>query len=383
MQEEDDENELSDPEDEEEFSPVRKTKSPSPVKQNRARGNSQRAIQIKVGRANLKTRKGNAAGARSSKAIQSALSSLSKKLLDASETPETSLLAALLASAKPIPGIESSVPRTNNAIPHKSTVYTPQLIGIARHLIQEHEPNSMHTQLLNLLFRSVGGSIETNLKGGVDLEELDDDEWDTLVTEVVQVMQECEIALFTAAPQDKVGLREYRGIYKEFWYRLGVVVLSHTAGTSGNDEELDGASPQAQSFASNRFQVEMMRDLISRVTELVLVGQPDLRAGATMAVFELAKACMERTVELSSKCATAQRQYAASKGQSRKMQALQTSIDSWKRHQAELEALVEESVIQGVFIRRYRDSSAHIRCLSLETLSHLTLLRPDIYLKGV
>jgi len=265
---------------------------------------------------------------------------------------------------------------------HKPSMYSPQLDAIARHLLQNHEPNSMHIQLLNLLFRSVGGSVETNLKEGTDLDDLDDNEWDNLVTEVVNVMRESSATeLLTAMPNDKVGTREYRAIYQEFWYRLGIVILSHTPGQSGDDGEEGDPSPP-NTFTSNRFQVESMRELVSRMTELVLVGQPDLRAAATTAVWELAKASMERTVELTAKIETAQRQYAASKGQSRKLQALQHSMDSWKRHKVELEVVVEESVIQGVFIRRYRDSNAHIRRESLDTLRALILLRPDIFLKG-
>ena len=122
---------------------------------------------------------------------------------------------------------------------------------------------------------------------------------------------------------------------------------------------------------------------MSRVTELVMVGQPDLRAASTTAVWELATASIDRTVELTTKLETAQRQYAASKGQSRKLQALQHSMDSWRRHKAELEVLVEEAVIQGVFITRYRDGNANIRRESLETLRRLILLRPDMFLKGM
>jgi cohesin complex subunit SA-1/2 len=206
------------------------------------------------------------------------------------------------------------------------------------------------------------------LKEGTDLENLDDNEWDHLVTEVVEVMREMDNPLLCANPHE--GAREYRAIYQEFWYRLGTVLLTHSQGGD------------ATAFSSDRFQVEMVRELVARITELVLVGQPDLRAGATIAVLQLSVACMERTMELEQKLQVANRQYkAAGRNQNRKLQTLQHSMDAWKRHKAELEEIVEGPGFQGVFIHRYRDSNSHIRCMSLEALSQLTLLRPDLFLR--
>lgn len=374
---EDEENDLEEMEDEEEFHIKSKAKSSGGTATRKtstttknASKKASRPMQVRVG--------GTGKGAtvnRSKRTIQAALTGLRKKVLESTEKPTTALVAALLSADKPIAGIESAAPRHTTYSSHKVTMYSEQLEGIARRLLNETEPNAMHIELLNLLFRSIGGSCETCLKQGTDLEELDDKEWDTLVTEVVQVMCESEVVLWTAVPEDKAGPREYHLIYKEFWYRLGVIILSSS--------QSDAMDPSAgTTFSSNRFQVELMRELVNRVSELVSVGQPDLRAAATTAIWELAKACAERTVELTTKLSTAQRQHASSKGQPRKLQALKQSMDSWKRHKAELEVIVEETIIQGVFIRRYRDSNPYIRCSSLETLCRLTILRPDIFLKG-
>ena len=372
----------SDKDDNEDFEPDAKkqnAKSSSPTSSKMTPSENPSGVQkvkkrtIKVQASNTTTTAAAAKKPKGRKAIHSALNALSKKVLEESETPETSLVAALLASSKPIPGIPSSTPRTigngeTNAVNSTNTVtlYTPQLEGIARHLLQQHEPNSLHIQLLNFLFRSVGGSGETNLEDGTDLEEMDDSEWDSLVTEVVEVMRENDDPLLCANPKDCA--KEYRDIYREFWYRLGNVVLTHSQG--------------GEAFTSNRFQVEMVRELVARITELVLVGQPDMRAGATIAVLQLAIACIERTIELDKKLQVATRQYkAAGKNQSRKLQTLQHSMDAWKRHKAELEEIVEGPVFQGVFIHRYRDSNPYIRQISLQALSQLTILRPDLFLR--
>mgnify|MGYP001343070599 CR=1 FL=1 len=116
----------------------------------------------------------------------------------------------------------------------------------------------------------------------------------------------------------QIGILAYRTLYKEFWYRLGHVLLAHSPsptaamvseddeesdmdsepGSDGNSKKRKKPKESQQPFSSNRFQLEKVRDLILRMTELVSVGQPDLRAAATVAVLQLAKACVERTAEL-------------------------------------------------------------------------------------
>ena len=450
------------------------------------------------------------------------------------ETPENSLVAALLASAKSIPGIPSTArpktyyyaqqqqqqqevdptstssssstltssermtKRTNSIV----NVCLPQLDGIVRHLIRTTEqngnPHELHVQLLNLLFRSVGGSIETNINSGTDLDELEDDDWDDLISKVVTVMKtesDADSTLLCADDDDDIGIHTttnnsdndgsssgsgtagdgttsttatlttrqigtiaYRTLYKEFWYRLGHILLAHSPSpavamvseedsendddddddddeenedeeddedTKNNDDDDDvdendslfsskkkkrklrsssskkskgnkkskksqiaktakKITPQQQGegFSSNRFQLEKVRDLILRMTELVSVGQPDLRAAGTLAVLQLAKACVERTVELEQKIRVATRQLkvASKAGSKRKQQTLQHHLDNWKRHKAELQEMVEGPVFQGVFIHRYRDANERIRRDCLRSLSSISLIRPDIFL---
>ena len=387
---------------------------------------------------------------------------------DIEETPQTSIVAALLASAKPIPGIASTnrpksyyYPTTQQRQPQQqqddslsesdkrtnAVIHTclPQLDGIVRHLVRttEHEgPHELHVRLLNLLFRSVGGSTRTNIASQTDLDELEEDDWDEHISKVVTVMknesdadqtlliadEDCEHEEGqTSFTTRQIGIVAYRTLYKEFWYRLGHILLAHSPSPvvamvsdddddrdsdsdsdsdSGFEDDSDSAgsqtskskkrksksktntktkkkgSQQEEAFSSNRFQLEKVRDLILRMTELVSVGQPDLRASGTIAVLQLAKACVERSVQLEQKIRVASRQLrAASKSNSkRKQQALQHQLDNWKRHKAELEEIVEGPVFQGVFIHRYRDTNDRIRRDCLVSLSEISLIRPDIFL---
>ncbi len=363
---------------------------------------------------------------------------------DKEETPQTSLVAALLACAKPVPGITSTTrpksyyysqsnkpedslsnrdKRTNAIV----TTCLPQLDGIVRHLVKttEHEgPHELHVRLLNLLFRSVGGSTKTNISTQTDLDELEDDDWDELISNVVTVMKNESDADQTLLIADEdtdedaptmttrqIGILAYRTLYKEFWYRLGHVLLAHSpspavamvsdeddeesvSNSEQNDDSENSDSPkrktskkntkksQEVAFSSNRFQLEKVRDLILRMTELVSVGQPDLRAAGTTAVLQLAKACVERTVELEQKIKVASRQLKAAsrQGSKRKQQGLSHQLDNWRRHKAELEEIVEGPVVQGVFIHRYRDTNETIRRDCLQSLSEISLIRPDVFL---
>ena len=351
-------------------SPPKNTKK-TPSKTNKKKGTTTggRKIQLKIRKPAAKKRRTTGGGTKGSRAAQTALTKMAKSVLGGDETPENSLLAALVASSKPIDGIESINPR--DTLHRSVSVYTPQLEGIARRILQDQESNgtdSMHIQLLNLMFRSVGGSVDTIFKPGTDLDELMDDEWNDLMTEVVEVMQQGEDPLLTASAPTTLGAQAYRQIYTEFWYRLGNAVLNHN-------------SQDSTEFSSNQFQVEMMKDLISRLSELVMVGQPDLRAASTMAIWQLSMSCMERTVELEQKLQVGSRQSKASKTQSKKLQAVKHSMDAWKRNKAELDNLVETSTLQGVFIHRYRDSNPQIRVDSLNMIARLTIVRPDLFLK--
>jgi cohesin complex subunit SA-1/2 len=396
---------------------------------------------------------GGGAGKITKARIVSALNMLAKKILDQRvETPDKSVFAALLASTKPIPQIPSTTnpkqdtssfrsrsisPVVTKIVSLTKSLSIPQLDGVARHLVQNFESNGMHIQLMNLLFRSVGGSLETDIKEGTDLEELEDKQWDDIMDKVVTAMQEetdADQVLLCAdhppAPphetSQKIGFIAYRAIFKEFWYRLGHVLLAHAPSSStrandlmddqeesdSDDDSIDSfdfdgdkkdektkdktkkiiktkatrkgasAAPVQEAFTSNSFQLEMMRDLISRITEFVTIGQPDLRSSGTLAIFQLGKACVERSVELESKIQIATRQFKAAKqSQSHaKMEAIRNKMDAWKRHKAELEEIVTGQVIQAAFIHRYRDANTTIRQECMDALSELSLIRPDIFL---
>jgi cohesin complex subunit SA-1/2 len=336
--------------------------TPSPPKQTKAK----RPAARKKGQQSQ--RKSGGTTKQSTKSKSNMLTNLSKKVLNPDETPETSLIAALLASSKPMEGFESSTSTLS--------VYTPQLEGIARKYLQEDDTNILHCHLLNLLFRSVGGRYDTIFDPTTtDLEELDDDEWTDIITNIVDSMRDTDpnAILLQAKGPTKPAMIEYQTIYEEFWSSLGRVLLQKDNSSSNSSSD---------QFSSSRFQVEQLREIVTRVAELAPVGQPDLRAAATVAVMKLADACLERTIELEGKITNATRQVGAAQkaGNVRKLEALQLSLESWKRHKLELEELVEGPILQGVFMHRYRDSSEFIRSYSVQSLSELTLARPDMFL---
>lgn len=307
------------------------------------------------------------------------MTNLAKKVLEEGETPENSLVAALLYAGK-----------TNKKRSDEDS--TEQLQVIARRVISTHrdDPNAAQIQLMNLIFRAVGGTNETCLEEDVDLEDMDNDEWTTIVTNLVDDMRytAADQVLVCADPDGAVhasredqnkdtpvtssslGVREFRKIFEEFWFVL--ISVSLTEGYSQEDEE----------EKTGRFEIEMVRDWIMRINELIEIAQPDIRGAAVVASLKMGLGALTRTVELGGKIDTANRQYkAANKGRkgSNKAESLKFQLDSLRRSQEDLETLVEDN-FSAVFMNRYRDSNLHIRATNIEALTDMTLLRPDLYL---
>lgn len=327
------------------------------------------------------------------------------------------------------------------AVGSEITPYSQHIEGLAKYLIRTVTDsglgsNSLHLSLMNLIFRCVGGTVQTNIPADTDLDELSDDDYDTILTNVVQAMTDTadEILIYSklpttnatvtisngtgqnatlvtkTIPTPKIGPATFRDIYKEFWYRLGTTILNYTpqnAFVADDDDDYDsddenvggdnfsfgnkGTKKNKKSslsrgkqheFSSNRFQLEMARDLVQRLADLSTVTQPDIRMASTFAIFQLSQACIERTVELEMKIQTSKRQYKAASQQksSSKMETIKNQMDIWKRHKAELEDLVENDVFKGVFTKRYRDSNASIREESIKALQKVCLVRPDMFL---
>ncbi|EJK58196.1 hypothetical protein THAOC_21703 [Thalassiosira oceanica] len=350
-----------------------------------------------------------------------ALSNLAKNTLEQGATPGvSSLVAGLLHAYRPSKATGEPLEELSE--------YTPNLTTLARKVIQvhnEHSPNQAQLALLNLI--SEDGNKE------VILEDLDNDQWAQIVTDLVDelrhfpdnhillcadplgaVHQSLELKLsdeeralrlnkldgYDPKKGVSVGQAEYRKIYGEFWYILGRLAL--TEGGLATESQIEGYMPPAE-FESQeapvpppvdssgpvvRLDAELIRGLITRLLELTPVGQPDVRAGTCLAVFSMAHAILDQSSMLVKKMDVAQRQYeAAAKARKSpknrggdKAESLKLRVDSLKRTIEDLEEVVLGPVIQGLFVNRYRDSNEHIRAMCLESLSRMTLQRPDLFL---
>ena len=138
-----------------------------------------------------------------------------------------------------------------------------------------------------------------------------------------------------------------------------------------------------------RYDAELVTNLINRLQDINNVGQPDVRAAAVVAAYKVGQAVLDKTVHLSTRLDVAQRQLKAAKkqggrsgGGSDKVESLQHQVDSLKRTLADLdEGVIENTMMNGIFVHRYRDSSPHTRVASLQALSVMTLQRPDMFLR--
>ena len=461
---------------------AKKSTSAGGAKKRTAGGGKKIAVQVKNSNAKSKKQttkskaRGGAAaaggGASGRKGVNNALANLSKKVLEEGEVPGSpdcqSLVASLLHAHQPnLLGPASAAQRKRMAAaraktnapagiftsqPH--TVYTPNLTLLAKKVVSLHnaDPNTAQIHLLNLIFRSVGGTTDVLFDPTQDdVEDMNDEDWNTRVTNLVDDirMAKPDEILVCADPLGAVhstskdpskitaaslGVREFRKIYEEFWYVLGDVALteggmanapaqvSDEDGSSDDDEEEDDdkmdssddettdgeggetttkkkkvtskkkTKTKKASFpvsSTVRYDAELVTNLINRLQDINNVGQPDVRAAAVVAAYKVGQAVLDKTVHLSTRLDVAQRQIKAAKkqggrsgGGSDKVESLQHQVDSLKRTLADLdEGVIENTMMNGIFVHRYRDSSPHTRVASLQALSVMTLQRPDMFLR--
>ena len=173
-------------------------------------------------------------------------------------------------------------------------------------------------------------------------------------------------------------------MYEEFWYVFGHVALTEggmaSAGGTKNDferrrksrgedededEEEDGEEEEEDGGASDapivRLDAELVRGAVLRFLELSPVGQPDVRAAATLAALGMAHAVLDRSAALTRKMDVAARQHAAAVagaggrgGGGAKAEALKARMESLRRTVEALDDLVLGPVVQGLFVHRYR-----------------------------
>jgi len=157
--------------------------------------------------------------------------------------------------------------------------------------------------------------------------------------------------------------------------------MSATASHDFESQEVEVADPEQ----IVRLDAELVKNLILRIIELTPVGQPDVRAAATLAALNIGHAVLDQSAILVKKLDVATRQYAAAKKKKAspggaKADALKVRMESLKRSVEDLEEVVLGPVVQGLFVHRYRDSNEHIRTMCISSLSRMSLQRPDLFL---
>jgi len=308
-----------------------------------------------------------------------ALKTLDKKFVTEpqDETEENSLLVALLRSYNSHGeggGAKKPKRGATAATEDGESFYTAGIQQIVQGVVEEYGQNSVATEvnLFNLILRSVGGDSDSLLDPETtDLESMTDEDFDGLIQKILKDM--------TAVPADRtpflanttkltVAQAEYRKIFQEFWYRL-----VQTALTSEDGEKKE------------RFRVEMARNLVTHMAEMLTLGVPDIRLGILTAVYQMSLAMLERTNELNGKLKTAERQLAVAKRnkQERKKDFLVEQIESWKRTVDDLESYVSDMIVSTVIVKRYRDSCEFARVATLEALTQYCTARPDLFVTNM
>jgi hypothetical protein len=286
----------------------------------------------------------------------------------------------------------------------------------------EEMTNLILLQAYNLIFRSVGGTtllprktdndeeedMDTDVasnKPVPNLEDMSDDEWTQHIDQIVEEMSDptnsntnavtlstkailMALSSSSAVPSNA----EYLNVYTEFWYHFTIMILTNNNGSrlaskdeidkDDDDDDDDDDEKDATQSSNGRFQVELIRQIVSRLIDLVNVGVPDIRYALCIAIYQIGSALLLYTTQLQAKVAPAQRQFNVAKRNKHKTKAqtLDQQIQLWNRTIADCEVIVKELIITTVFTIRYKDQDPMIRTLSLRTLSHYSLVRSDIFL---
>jgi len=379
-------------------------------------------------------------GVGGTKNIMTALHSLYDQIIEKNEDTSNSLLAALLKASVPLENNRvmmeySSYLSEVHVLSWPVTPYTPQLYDVARRMIRLHneDPNEAQIQLINLIFRSVGGTGKTNLSSNICLDHLDDSKWKKLIKIVIDDIEYTPIqhVLICADPlgavhassidagdvdekHSSVAVREFRKIFEEFWYVLGVVALTegnmsakHNVVEDDEDEEeakeedtnkkrkLKNSSSKKSattaSVSTYRFDADLVGEIMNRLLNFTTHRCLDLRAAATVAMIHLGLAVADRTVLLGEKLNIATRQYnsavagsanssGVAGGRKTNTEALRHVVDSLKRTRKDLEEVLTKNLVDRLLLHRYRDSNSFIRMMSIESLGRLIIQRPDLFL---
>jgi cohesin complex subunit SA-1/2 len=264
---------------------------------------------------------------------------------------------------------------------------------------QMDDTNVILLHLYHWIFASVGGGAttlvdpsSTSTKNNDDnddhaattftsLEDMTEEDWTNHIDLVVEEMsQNTTTSSFTittkATSSMTTAQQDFNTIYSEFWYHLTTVLL--TSYNSNNDADDDNDD-------QGRFRVDMVRQIVSRLIELVNVGVPDIRYAMSIAIYQMGLALLQYTTTLQQKVGPVQRQYHAAQQnhQKKKASAMQNQIQLWKRTMTDCEEIVKELIVTTVFTIRYKDHDPMIRKVSLQSLHQYCMIRSDLFLASL
>jgi len=283
--------------------------------------------------------------------------------------------------------------------------FSPASVASSVLSLYNSDPNGAQIVLLQLLFHSVGGSIQRQSFENCNLDDLSEEEWIDAITTVVSDMSECDMRLVAcgsanlcqvaaeksnnllAPPPSPTGItnvmKEYTSRYVLFFMEVCRQALADPAPERPATAS-DFSSPRSlrsQEDASALRSVEVVRSLLSRLTELVGVGQPDVRHAAVLACYAMSKSMLSHAAMLLTRKQKLERMTAgASTGAGKKGEGASRRARAMGRIVEELERECSDLVFSGVFAMRYRDSNEHVRAVSLAALSAAAASLPHAYL---
>ena len=134
--------------------------------------------------------------------------------------------------------------------------------------MQRHneDANAAQCELINALFRSVGGQSSCEIDPAThNLQNIDDDQWATLITNVVadmQIAQDKQVLVTATKKPSSKQAAAFLNQYKTLWFQVADAALTSGTGATSSDASNSDAPTAA------RLDVGLVRELLNRVIEV-------------------------------------------------------------------------------------------------------------------
>ena len=230
------------------------------------------------------------------------------------------------------------------------------------------DTNAAIRQIFEFIFNSIGCFDDVFSKQGeeddIPLAEMGEEEWQVLITDVVDTMRFTPPKLLYLRPIPCTSCEQRKFFAQVF---TDIATFASTAVTS--------ATQTARAD-------EVVGQLCTLLAEISGVGQPDVRLAVSTAILSLGQGLLQHIKYVQKRLEDTRRQLSGANAGSSRHEALTSLIEKLQRDIDRSQSTLENIILNGVFLHRYRDSTAQIREVCMENLGVYIRELPDVFLEN-